>query len=180
MTRSEAIRAQHLRRMGSHVLAHGLNTASLRPLAQAAGTSDRMLIYHFKSKESLISELLGFLANDLQDKLDGAMPSRRARTRTGYVKTIIALLRREPFNRYMRVWFDIVSAASQGSEAHRAIGRKMIAGYLSWLEKRLPAGDPDPAASLAVIFTIIEGVLVMDAVGQSELADRAVESAFRS
>ena len=38
----------------AHVLAHGLGGASLRPLAKAAGTSDRMLIYHFGTKEALI------------------------------------------------------------------------------------------------------------------------------
>lgn len=179
MSKSEAIRAQLLRNMGDHVLAHGLNTASLRPLAQSAGTSDRMLIYHFGAKEHLISALLEFLAIDLQQKLDDALPPKRARTKTRYVEMIVTLLRREPFSRYMRVWLDIVSAASHGSEAHRAIGRKMIDSYLVWLEKRLPADDPDPADSLAVLFTIIEGVLIMDAVGQSALADRAVRSAFR-
>ncbi|MFZ9395925.1 MAG: TetR family transcriptional regulator, partial [Erythrobacter sp.] len=45
-----------LPRLAAHVLAHGLAGASLRPLARAAGTSARMLIYHFGSKERLIAE----------------------------------------------------------------------------------------------------------------------------
>jgi AcrR family transcriptional regulator len=37
-----------------HVLAHGLSDLSLRELAAAIGTSHRMLIYHFGSKEGLV------------------------------------------------------------------------------------------------------------------------------
>ncbi|MCE1175128.1 MAG: TetR/AcrR family transcriptional regulator [Propionibacteriales bacterium] len=37
---------------------HGLVGLSLRPVAAALGTSDRMLIYHFGSKEQLIVEIL--------------------------------------------------------------------------------------------------------------------------
>jgi AcrR family transcriptional regulator len=39
-------------------LEHGLVGLSLRPLAAAIGTSDRMLIYHLGSKEQLIVEIL--------------------------------------------------------------------------------------------------------------------------
>jgi AcrR family transcriptional regulator len=35
------------------VLAHGLMGLTLRPLAAAVGTSDRMLIYHFGSRDEL-------------------------------------------------------------------------------------------------------------------------------
>ena len=37
-----------------HILEHGLSDLSLRELATAIGTSHRMLIYHFGSKEGLI------------------------------------------------------------------------------------------------------------------------------
>jgi len=42
--------------LAAHVLTHGLGQASLRPLARAAGTSDRMLLYHFGSKEALMAD----------------------------------------------------------------------------------------------------------------------------
>jgi AcrR family transcriptional regulator len=45
-----------------YVLAHGLIGLSLRPLAAALGTSDRMLVYHFGSKEALVTDVVA-LAN---------------------------------------------------------------------------------------------------------------------
>jgi AcrR family transcriptional regulator len=46
----------------AYVLTHGLIGLSLRPLAAALGTSDRMLVYHFESKDRLITDVLA-LAN---------------------------------------------------------------------------------------------------------------------
>ena len=42
----------------AYLLEHGLSDLSLRPLADALGTSARLLIYHFESKEGLLTEVL--------------------------------------------------------------------------------------------------------------------------
>ncbi len=41
-----------------YVLEHGLIDMSLRPLAAALGTSDRMLLYHFSDKYDLVATVL--------------------------------------------------------------------------------------------------------------------------
>lgn len=41
-----------------HVLRHGLIGLTLRPVAAAIGTSDRMLIYHFTSRDALVSAVV--------------------------------------------------------------------------------------------------------------------------
>jgi AcrR family transcriptional regulator len=41
-----------------YVLENGLVGLSLRPLADALGTSDRMLLYHFGSKDDLVATIL--------------------------------------------------------------------------------------------------------------------------
>jgi AcrR family transcriptional regulator len=41
----------------AYLLKHGVANASLRPLAEALGTSPRMLIFHFKSKEGLLRDV---------------------------------------------------------------------------------------------------------------------------
>ena len=40
------------------VLEDGLIGLTLRPLAAAIGTSDRMLVYHFGSRDALVSEIV--------------------------------------------------------------------------------------------------------------------------
>jgi AcrR family transcriptional regulator len=167
-----------LQAMAAFVLEHGLNSASLRPLAKAAGTSDRMLIYHFGSKDQLIGELLLFLAADVAEKLDQYLPPRRAASVRDCVTEIVALLRKDPIRSHVRVWFDIVATANHGNASFEHIGGKIIDGYADWLEQRLPADTPDMAGTVALVLTLIEGTMVMDAVGRSSLADAARERLF--
>jgi len=51
-------RAELLDASYAYVLGHGLNGLSLRPLAAAIGSSPRVLLYLFGSKENLLRELL--------------------------------------------------------------------------------------------------------------------------
>lgn len=149
--------------LADHVLANGLNTASLRPMAAAAGTSDRMLIYYFNTKDQLIAELLEYLAVRMSVGLDAAIPPERYASEAALVRDIVTLMRSGQFAPYIRVWLDIVSAAAQGNQTHRAAGSNIIELYLQWLAKRHPLGmDGAPFA-----LTLIEGTLIMDAVGQN-------------
>jgi AcrR family transcriptional regulator len=57
-TADEARRAELLDRAVDYVCRHGLAELSLRPLAKAIGSSPRVLLYYFDSKEALIVEII--------------------------------------------------------------------------------------------------------------------------
>ena len=46
-------REDAIERMTDHILLKGLAGATLRPLAAAAGTSDRMLLYYFADRDEI-------------------------------------------------------------------------------------------------------------------------------
>jgi AcrR family transcriptional regulator len=170
MPRPKPDRDRLLAALARHVLRSGLNAASLRPMAAAAGTSDRMLIYHFGSKERLVDALLRHLAEDLARRLDPLVPARPGEGEAALLRRIVALLRSPRFRPYGRVWLDIVSAAAQGGVAQRRAGGAIIDAFLDWLALRHPAGHAGAAAALVRI----EGVLVMDAVGRQAVADASL------
>jgi len=55
---ADSHREELLEKVTDHVLEHGLIGLSLRPVAAAVGTSDRMLIYHFGSRDALVSAVV--------------------------------------------------------------------------------------------------------------------------
>jgi len=57
-TADEARRAELLDRSVDYVCRHGLAELSLRPLAKAVGSSPRVLLYYFGSKEALVVEIV--------------------------------------------------------------------------------------------------------------------------
>ena len=58
VSKNDTRRAEIIQRLTDYVLAEGLSAASLRPLAKAAGTSDRMLLYYFNDKAQIITAVL--------------------------------------------------------------------------------------------------------------------------
>ncbi len=58
MARDPERREAWTREATDYVLAEGLIGLSLRPLAAALGTSDRMLLYHFGTKDDLVAAVL--------------------------------------------------------------------------------------------------------------------------
>ena len=56
-----------------YFLQHGVANLSLRPLAAAVGTSARMLLHYFGSKEALIAEVM----EQVQARLQGAFEELR-------------------------------------------------------------------------------------------------------
>jgi AcrR family transcriptional regulator len=163
-------REKFLPRLAAHVLEHGLGGASLRPLAKAAGTSDRMLIYHFGNKETLVTELLGYIAGLYAGALDAALGSARAATREECLARILAEGSKPAMQAFLVLWWDIVAGAARGVPGYREAAERMMTQQLAWLERQMPEGDPDPAGGARYLMTVIEGTLMLSAVGHADTA----------
>ena len=156
--------------IANHVLEHGLGEASLRPLAKAAGTSDRMLIYHFGNKEALIVELLGYIAEFYSAALDAAMSGERAKTRQECAARILAQVRNPAMEKFMILWWEIVAGSARGIPGYQDAAADMIEKQVAWLEKQMPEDDPDPAGGARYMMTLLEGALMLGAVGHAGTA----------
>jgi len=161
--------AKLLAPMGQFVLTHGLQNASLRPLAKAAGTSDRMLIYHFGSKDALLAAIMHCIADQMttglsttfadQDRMEAAVLLRR-----------VWEIAQTPDNRpVMRVWLELTSMAARDGGATQQIAMGIADGFLAWTRAHLK--DPDLAP---LVLTHFEGLLVMQEAGRADIAEQSV------
>ncbi|MCX9148029.1 TetR/AcrR family transcriptional regulator [Erythrobacter sp. WG] len=159
----------------AHVLEHGMGQASLRPLAKAAGTSDRMLIYHFGTKEGLLKDLLGHIAGTYALLLDAAIAgSAPPATRSELLARILAQFGDPAMEPFMRLWWEIVGGSARGSPGFRAAAQAMVDKLVVWLEAQMPAGDPDPAGGARFLLAAIEGTAMLAAVGHLETAQQGL------
>ena len=170
MANASLSRETLLPKLASHVLEHGLGSASLRPLAKAAGTSDRMLIYHFGNKQALVSDLMAYLAEVYSAALDAAMGDRRAATRGECAQRILAQIEQPAMQPFMTLWWEIVAGAARGVKGYGQAAERMMGDLLVWLEGQMPEGDPDPEGGAKYLLTLIEGALMLRAVGHGETA----------
>ncbi|WP_294941800.1 TetR/AcrR family transcriptional regulator [Tardiphaga sp.] len=178
MSKSDDRRAVILDALADHVLAQGLAGSSLRPLAQAAGISDRMLLYYFTDKAELVAAVLATIAVRLTAMLEAAaappMPVDEVRAR------LVGILMGDTVWPYMRVWLEMASLASQEdatgngrvfSTAGEAIGR----GFYAWGLAQITADTPEARAiDAARLLVTIEGMMLLKSVGMSDIARMAI------
>ncbi|MGB6486730.1 MAG: TetR/AcrR family transcriptional regulator [Steroidobacteraceae bacterium] len=150
----------------AYLLQHGLADLSLRPLAKAAGSSARLLIYHFGSKERLLAEVLealqGRLRNSFSELLavrtgeDGEPPLKTfwkwatakrnfASLRLLYELQILAAQNPESYGRYLRrnsrEWIELVQTALPAEERSAALATLLVAVFDGLFLELMSTGD---------------------------------------
>ena len=78
MTQTPTGRDALLERAIGHFAAHGIGDTSLRALAEAIGTSHRMLIYHFGSREGLLAAVVDTVEEGARQTLARMVEEARA------------------------------------------------------------------------------------------------------
>jgi AcrR family transcriptional regulator len=131
-------------RAADYVLEQGLAGLSLRPLAKALGTSPRMLLYDFETKERLIHEILAEIR-----RREAALLDAEVRTLDDVWRWISAP-EREPF---LRVFFEVYVAALGREEA-----APFVRDWLEFLHERWQPPVDEATATLMV--AVIRGLLL--------------------
>ena len=171
-----------IERMADHVLSEGLGAATLRPLAAAAGTSDRMLLYYFADKDELLTLTLKRIAARMTVQLDDAIPIRPRMPFSVLLEQVWKALASKSLQPFMPLWLDLASGAARGLQPHRDVAGEIADGFLDWVAIRLqPESDGKPSASAQLFLAAIEGMYLLKALGRGAIADAAVtELAARS
>ncbi|MEC7952275.1 MAG: TetR/AcrR family transcriptional regulator [Pseudomonadota bacterium] len=157
--------------LAGYVLENGLADVSLRPLAKAAGTSDRMLLYHFGSKEELVAALLEYLASMYAATLDAAFPDGAATSRRSLAEAVLRTTAQPNFAPFMRVWWDIVAGCADGNAHYLASAGAMGDRLLEWIETHLPTEDPNPVAGARAVLAVIEGAMMLRTIGRGDIGE---------
>ena len=62
------------------------------------------------------------------------------------------------------MWFELVATA-RGNPLHAQAGREIAEAYVAWLADRLPPDHPDPRDTALRVLAVVEGTLMLDALG---------------
>lgn len=167
-TRDESRRAALLEAAVDYVCEHGLADLSLRPLAKAVGSSPRVLLHYFASKEELVIEIIGagrkrqqamvaeLKLSDLEPREVAAAlwrqwsaPRWLALMRLSLEVYTLALHDRARFGNYLKRsiedWLSALERCAPHPDASaseiRAFATMLIAGYRGFMLDLLGSGD---------------------------------------
>jgi AcrR family transcriptional regulator len=167
-------RAATLAKATDYVLAHGLAGLSLRPLAKALGTSTRMLLYDFETKEQLISEVLAE-ARRREAAILGELQRGDETTDAGTLRAVWRWLTVEERAPFLRLFFEVYVDAMSHPDAYAEGGRPMVGDWLNYLRSRWRP-EPLDSATATLYIAVVRGLLLDRLTSADpERTDRALE-----
>jgi AcrR family transcriptional regulator len=113
----------------AHFVADGLADQSLRRIAEAVGTSHRMLLYHFGSKDGLLLEVARAVEARTQERHTAAAADADERT-DELIRRTWAYVADPELAAFERLFFALYGRALQGDEAARPLLQDDIARWL--------------------------------------------------
>lgn len=150
-------KAQIIQLITQYFIEYGLSDIGLRKLAAVSGTSDRMLIYYFETKDALIGEVLHSIASGFVGQLD-LLFGQHKRNRDVLLDELLTLSGTPQFYAVIQLWFEVVGLAARGQEPFLHNATEIAANWLNWIESRMADAQPDDAIAL---FAEIEGRLML-------------------
>jgi AcrR family transcriptional regulator len=159
-----------------HFGRRGIGDTSLRGIAEALGTSHRMLIYHFGSREGLLAEVTRAVEARQREVMaatyDADLPPLEAAAKY-WNETVEATLRYGP------LFFELAAHAMQGKAHAASFGDELVAAWLPQVAELcraigLPDGQAETHARLAL--GAARGLLLdLLVTGAREEVDRAAD-----
>jgi len=149
MARDPARRAALAEAATDYALEHGLIGLSLRPLAAAIGTSDRMLLYHFADKDDLVATVLRVSTDRSVEEIRALAPATDV---PGFVVGFWDASTSGRLERCQRLYVEAAALGLLGQEPYASVVREANDRWTSALEHRVvEAGCPRAAARRVVV-----------------------------
>lgn len=173
MKKGDLRRQQILERLADYVLEHGLQSASLRPLAAAANTSDRMLLHYFADKEELLTATLTLVSQRLMAILAHAQATPQPVQQL--IPYLTVLINNPTIQPYLRLWLELAALAANHQEPFRTVARQISDSFLQWIETTLVVDHETHRAPVAAFaLSMIEGMVLFEAVGNHHTRELAL------
>lgn len=113
------------------MLRSGVADLSLRPLAAAVGSKARLLVYHFGSKESLVTEAMIVIRDRVQQMFAALVSDGTQPTPAKVIRAFWDWATSRKHERYLRLFFEVQGLALQKPERY---GRYLKGAVSSWVE----------------------------------------------
>ena len=145
----------------------GIGGRSLREVAEAVGTSHRMLLHHFGSRNELLLSIV-----EEVERRQAATLADLPEDPADAVAAMWADLRRPELRPFERLFFECYARGAQGEEPFTRLVPAAVDGWLAKVDERT-AGTADPA--LARLGLAVMRGLLLDLVATDD--DEGVDAA---
>jgi AcrR family transcriptional regulator len=161
-----------------HVSRHGVGEISLRQLAAALGTSHRMLLYHFGSREALLIEVIRTVEEQQRAALAQILEEEADEPPAEIMRRMWARVADPALWPNERLFFEVYAQALQGSPHALPLLDGIVDAWVEPLAALVAPGRPEAEARAEARLgvAVVRGLLLdLLATGDREAVDAAME-----
>ncbi len=137
-----------------YLLKHGLAGLSLRPLAKAIGSSPRVLLYHFGSKEKMVVKVIAAIRRRQRD----AFAKIQAKTYLDAYRNVWKEMSAPASEPLFRLFFEIYGIALRHPRRYQAFLRATIRDWLDLIAADLCSEGLNPQNSRIFASVVLAGL----------------------
>jgi AcrR family transcriptional regulator len=141
----------------AYFLRHGVAGLSLRPLAAGVGTSARMLLHYFGSKEALVAEVMDQVQARFQRSFQELL--RLPERQRNPLLTFWPVLANKTNRPLLRLLFEVQVLALQNPKRYRRYLTKTSTTWQRLIERALPRKGRS-AVSATLYNAVVDGLLL--------------------
>ena len=161
-----------------YMLKHGVADLSLRPLAAKVGSKARLLIYHFGSKDSLVSEAMIVVRDRVQKAFAAMVENGRGYAASQIIRAFWRWATSRAHERYLRLFFEVHGLALQKPARYGRYLEGAVSSWVAMMAAVLPARiSPPKRRALATLAVSSVVGLFLDYLsgGDKKRSSRALE-----
>jgi AcrR family transcriptional regulator len=152
--------------------AGGLSQLTFGRVAKRLGISDRVVVYYFPTKDELVGEVLVALGLELQERLAPAFTSP-ASDHVALLRLAWPLLARPEADPVFALLLEANGLAAAGREPYRSLVPRLVEAWIVWAAERIQGIARRRRAEAETAIAVIDGLLLLRALGGADAADRA-------
>jgi AcrR family transcriptional regulator len=155
-----------------HLLLNGLDHVSLRTVAEDGGTSARMLVYHFGSKDELMAEALEEARRQQRTVFTRWIAPVAGELYSVTLRKAWAFFESEQAMQYHRLFQQLAAASREPGSPHGGFAARSVLDWLPVVQSGFAASglDTRAAAALATMTLATVRGLIMDLMATGDVA----------
>ncbi|MEM7274621.1 MAG: TetR/AcrR family transcriptional regulator [Actinomycetota bacterium] len=150
----------------------GLSQLTFGRVAKRLGVSDRIVVYYFPTKDTLITEVIGSIGADLQSVLAGAVAAPVADHRD-LVRQAWPVLTTPEADATFALFFEALGLAAAGRSPYRDLVPQLFAFWIGWARSFFVGPDEECLAEAEGAIALLDGLLLLRQMQGAEVANRA-------
>lgn len=152
----------------------GLSRLSFGRVAKRLGTSDRMVVYYFPSKEVLIGDVLGAIGTRLQSALAPSFSSKFS-GRDDVLRAAWPVVTAREHDPLFALYFEASGLAASGREPYRTLVPILVHSWIEWVATFLEGTPARRRREASATIAVLDGLLLLRQLAGPETADRAAD-----